>query len=110
MNVLDKKQLRRCKDKKCDIPFHQPGEAAGYREFSDANPKTCPNLIARVIGDNPWIVMSDFTSKCPYNTSKIAIIIDESDDYDDPEMVDDWEKEEADRLINLVKGSVVKLP
>ena len=81
MNVLDKKQLRRCKDKKCDIPFHQPGEAAGYREFSDANPKTCPNLIARVIGDNPWIVMSDFTSKCPSNTSKIAIIIDESDDY-----------------------------
>jgi hypothetical protein len=39
-----------------------------------------------------------------------AVDIDESDDYDDPEMVDDWEKEEADRLINLVKGSVVKLP
>lgn len=81
MNVFDKRQITRCRGKKCDVSFHQPGEASGYRKFSDKNPKTCPNLIARVIGDNPTIVMSDFTSKCPQNTSKIAIIIDESDDY-----------------------------
>lgn len=81
MNVFDKRQLKKCKKKDCNVSFHQPGEAAGYRRFSDANPKTCPNLIARVIGDNPTIVMSDFTSKCPPQTSKIAIIIDESDDY-----------------------------
>lgn len=81
MNVFDKRQLSRCKKKDCDVSFHQPGEASGYRRFSDANPKTCPNLIARVIGDNSTIVMSDFTSKCPQKTSKIAIIIDESDDY-----------------------------
>ena len=81
MNIFDKRQLTRCKTKDCDVSFHQPGEASGYRRFSDGNPKTCPNLIARVIGDNPTIVISDFTSKCPQNTSKIAIIIDESDDY-----------------------------
>jgi hypothetical protein len=81
MNIFDKRQLTRCKKKDCNVSFHQPGEASGYRRFSDANPKTCPNLIARVIGDNPTIVISDFTSKCPENTSKIAIIIDESDDY-----------------------------
>ena len=81
MNVFDKRQITRCKKNKCNVPFHQPGEASGYRQFSDTNPKTCPNLIARVIGDNPTIVISDFTSKCPDNTSKIAIIIDESDDY-----------------------------
>ena len=81
MNIFDKRQVTRCKKKDCNVSFHQPGEASGYRRFSDANPKTCPNLIARVIGDNPTIVISDFTSKCPENTSKIAIIIDESDDY-----------------------------
>jgi len=81
MNVLDKRQLSKCKKDDCNVSFHQPGEASGYRRFSDGNPKTCPNLIARVIGDNPSIVMSDFTSKCPPSTSKIAIIIDESDDY-----------------------------
>jgi hypothetical protein len=81
MNVFDKRQLSKCKKDDCNVSFHQPGEASGYRRFSDGNPKTCPNLIARVIGDNPSIVMSDFTSKCPPNTSKVAIIIDESDDY-----------------------------
>ena len=81
MNIFDRKQVKKCNDLKCDVSFHQPGEASGYREFSNANPKTCPNLIARVIGDNPSIVISDFTSKCPAHTSKFAIIIDESDDY-----------------------------
>ena len=81
MNIFDKRQLAKCKKKDCNVSFHQPGEASGYRRFSDGNPKTCPNLIARVIGDNPPIVISDFTSKCAPNTSKVAIIIDESDDY-----------------------------
>lgn len=81
MNIYDKRQVSRCKRKNCDVSFHQPGEASGYRKFSERNPKTCPNLIARVIGDNSTIVMSDFTSKCPQYTSKIAIIIDENNDY-----------------------------
>ena len=82
MNVLDKKQLAKCKSKKdCSVPFHQPGSAAGYEGFTDSKPKTCPNLMARIFGDNPNIELSDFTSQCPQGSSKIALIIDESDDY-----------------------------
>jgi hypothetical protein len=82
MNVFDPKQVNKCKGKKdCSAPFHQPGKAAGYEGFSDGRPKTCPNMIARIFGDNPSFVLSDFTSQCPAGTSKIAVIIDESDDY-----------------------------
>ena len=38
-------------------------------------------MIARIFGDNPSFVLSDFTSQCPTGTSKIAVIIDENEDY-----------------------------
>lgn len=34
-----------------------------------------------MFGDNPSIQTTDFTSMCPEGYSKIALIIDESDDY-----------------------------
>ena len=82
MNVFDKRQVAKCKGKpECDAPFHQPGTASGYERFTDRRPKTCPNMLARIFGDNPTVQMADFTSKCPDGFSKIALIIDESDDY-----------------------------
>ena len=82
MNVNDPKQLAKCKGKKqCDAPFHQPGSAAGYDGFSSDKPKTCPNMITRILGDNPNISMARFEQKCPNGTSKIALVVDESDDY-----------------------------
>ena len=82
MNVFDKKQIAKCHGKKeCNAPFHQPGASAGYDKFSDSKPKTCPNMVARILGDNPTISITDFTTKCPPGNSKIALIIDESDDY-----------------------------
>lgn len=38
-------------------------------------------MFARIVGDNPENMETDFTSKCPDNYSKIALIIDQSDDY-----------------------------
>lgn len=82
MNVFDPKQVARCKGKRdCRAPFHQPGAAAGYDGFSDEVPKTCPNMLARIFGDNPSVEMSDFETRCAPGASKIALIIDESDDY-----------------------------
>jgi hypothetical protein len=82
MNVNDPKQVQRCKGKEdCNAPFHQPGSAAGYRGFLQNRPKTCPNMISRILGDNPNIQMSTFDMKCPPRTSKIALVVDESDDY-----------------------------
>ena len=82
MNVYDPRQVAKCKSKDdCNVPFHQPGSSAGYPGFSNSTPKTCPNMLARIFGDNPTIGVSDFASKCPTGYSKIALIIDESDDY-----------------------------
>ncbi len=82
MNVFDPKQVARCKGKKtCEAPFHQPGAAAGYGRFTEDAPKTCPNMLARIFGDNPNVSMTDFESACPPGASKIGLILDESDDY-----------------------------
>jgi len=81
MNVNDPKQMAKCRGKKkCDTPFHQPGAAAGYERFSEKH-KTCPNMVMRILGDNPTITMSRFEDKCPRGSSKIALVVDESDDY-----------------------------
>jgi hypothetical protein len=82
MNVIDIKQILNClKDSECDTPFHQPGSVSGYPKFNDTDPKTCPNMISRIMGDNPSVVPSAFELKCPAGSSKIALIIDEDEDY-----------------------------
>ena len=82
MNVIDDKQIVSCmKDPQCNIPFHQPGSVSGWPKFNDTDPKTCPNMIARLLGDNPAILPSAFELRCPKNTSKIALIVDEDEDY-----------------------------
>lgn len=82
MNVNDPKQIKKCDElENCDPPFHQPGSAAGYKGFSSKRPKTCPNMIIRILGDNPDISMTHFEERCPVNKSKIALIVDPYDDY-----------------------------
>ena len=79
MNVIDPKQVAKC-DGECNIPFHQPGFASGHSAFSD-KPKTCSNMMTRIIGDNPIIKMSRYEDKCPAGSSKVALIADEDQDY-----------------------------
>lgn len=38
-------------------------------------------MVARILGDNPNVEMTNFEGKCPAGTSKIALVVDESDDY-----------------------------
>lgn len=82
MNVMDTRQIKAClKDTQCNIPFHQPGSISGYEKFTDKAPKTCPNMIARLMGDNPTILPSAFELRCPRGSSKIALVVDEDQDY-----------------------------
>jgi hypothetical protein len=82
MNVNDPKQVAQClREPNCDAPFHQPGSAAGYKPFRSDRPKTCPNMVVRILGDNPDIKMSTFEGRCPVNTSKIALVVDPKEDY-----------------------------
>ena len=81
-NLFDKKQLKACEeDPKCDVAFHQPGSVSGYPKFNDTDPKTCPNMIARIMGDNPSVTPSAFELRCPRGSSKIALVVDEDQDY-----------------------------
>jgi hypothetical protein len=82
MNIHDPKQVKACKANiNCNVPFHQPGSASGHPRFSSQKLKTCPNMVARILGDNPSIKMTKFTRKCPAHTSKIALVVDPDEDY-----------------------------
>lgn len=82
MNINDPKQVIDCKkNKDCNVPFHQPGSASGHDGFTSKRKKTCPEMIARILGDNPGIRQINFTDQCPKETSKIAIVVDPSEDY-----------------------------
>lgn len=83
MNINDPKQVEKCLDdsEDCEAPFHQPGSSAGYEQFSSKKLKTCPNMVARILGDNPDIRMTTFESRCPANYSKIALVVDPEEDY-----------------------------
>ena len=83
MNINDPKQIQLCADEseECEAPFHQPGSPSGYRQFTSKKLKTCPNMVARILGDNPDIRMTTFESRCPVDTSKIALVVDPKEDY-----------------------------
>jgi hypothetical protein len=82
MNILDPKQIHACLSSiDCDLPFHQPGSESGYDSMKPDRPKTCPNMVARIVGDNPGIRPVRFEEKCPARTSKIALVVDEDEDY-----------------------------
>jgi hypothetical protein len=81
-NIRDTVQEEKCiKSKSCDLPFHQPGSIAGYPPISAKKEKTCPNIIARMMGDNKSLLPSAFELKCPRNMSKIALMVDPRQDY-----------------------------
>ena len=82
MNINDPKQVQACKiSPDCNVPFHQPGSASGHPGFRSRRMKTCPDMIARLLGDNPSMKMTTFTAKCPAHTSKIALVVDPDEDY-----------------------------
>jgi len=82
-NIIDKKQIDACfKNPNCFTAFHQPGSISGFNKFNDTDPKTCPNMIGRMFGDNPKdIIPCPFERVCPAGMSKIALVVDQDQDY-----------------------------
>lgn len=72
---------RSCTKNECYMPFPQPGSASGYPQWSQVNSKRCPDLVSRLFGDVKDIKMAKFTKKCPKHYSKIALVVDEDEDY-----------------------------
>jgi hypothetical protein len=65
----------------CSLRFHQPGYSAGFKRFGVVNKLQCPDILARILADVPTAKVTDFQSKCPARTSKIALVIDDKRDY-----------------------------
>jgi hypothetical protein len=72
---------KKCSKNSCLAPFPQPGRASGYPKWSETNGKRCPDLLARLFGDVPDLKVTSFEKKCPKNYSKIALVVDEDQDY-----------------------------
>lgn len=82
MNVHDPRQIKACEeDPNCNVPYHQPGAAASYPPFSKSKLKSCPEMTARIRGENPTVSPIDFEGLCPSGTSKIALAVDPNEDY-----------------------------
>jgi hypothetical protein len=76
LNILSMNLAKKCKDKNvCNT--HQPGEKSKWLPMDE---KTCPNLIARILGDDSYMPI-DYEGQCPDGTSMIAFIIDTKRDY-----------------------------
>jgi hypothetical protein len=72
---------KKCTKDSCPVSFPQPGRASGYPKWSKVKGKRCPDLMARLFGDVPDLKMASFEGKCPKNYSKIALVVDEDEDY-----------------------------
>lgn len=82
MNSVDPKMVKKCKDLSgCPVGFHQPGYASGFGSFSDQDEKGCGDMVSRLWGDNPDVKATEFCTRCPPGTSKIALIVDPKRDY-----------------------------
>jgi hypothetical protein len=87
LNILSKVLADKCSTENvCNT--HQPGEVSKWPAMTG---KTCPNLIARILGDGQYstkgtysdgqYIPIEYDQKCPKGTSKIAFIIDTERDY-----------------------------
>lgn len=82
MNVQDIRQVKACgEEPNCNVSYHQPGAAAQFPGFSEGKLKSCPEMTARIRGENPTIYTINFTSQCGKGTSKIAVVVDPDEDY-----------------------------
>ena len=76
-----KKLPKHCTKDSCPVPFPQPGRASGYPKWSKIKGKRCPDLLGRLYGDIPDLKMANFEQACPKQHSKIALVVDEDEDY-----------------------------
>lgn len=82
MNTVETDLIKNCEDgKECNTGFPQPGYASGHPQFSKNVRKGCLDMVHRLWGDNPDVKATKFHLRCPYNTSKIFLIVDPKRDY-----------------------------
>jgi hypothetical protein len=81
--VLDKESIQLCRKKgNCRQFFHQPGALSGLRNALNVSERrTCKMVEKLQKADNPDTVKTTFQARCPKGMSKIALVVDEGEDY-----------------------------
>jgi hypothetical protein len=85
MNAMDGRRIEDCAThggESCEVSYHQPGSR------KKTNPRLrrksyakCKSLIKLIKDDIPQIKPVEYHHRCPVGSSKIALVIDPSDDY-----------------------------
>lgn len=85
MNVIDPKLVNMCRKNNatdCRRNFHQPGALNGDRYALNAvDRRKCGVVEKLIMSDVPEIEKSSFYGQCPSGKSKIALVVDEGEDY-----------------------------
>ena len=85
MNVIDPKLVNMCRknnNNDCRRNFHQPGALNGDRYALNAvDRRKCGVVEKLIMADVPEIEKSSFYGQCPAGKSKIALVVDEGEDY-----------------------------
>lgn len=85
MNVIDPKLVSMCRKNNatdCRRNFHQPGALNGDRYALNAiDRRKCGVVEKLIMSDVPEMEKSSFYGQCPAGKSKIALVVDEGEDY-----------------------------
>lgn len=83
LNRISNKLASICKQStnQCRFINPQPGHFSGVVTRVNKSETTCPNLMNRVISDNPEIKIVSFNEKCPENSYKGALAVNPNVTY-----------------------------
>lgn len=80
LGVYDKNKIEKCRnDNKCEFPV--AGRIAGHERYRGKMGKTCSDVLGRTWSEVPTGYMTNFETRCKPNFSKIAVVVDEDQDY-----------------------------
>ena len=83
MNAFDQNLIQMCQiHGNCRQRFHQPGAKSGDRfALNSTERRTCKVVEKLQQSDVPDLRKTTFYNRCPRGTSKIALVVDEGEDY-----------------------------
>jgi len=76
--VKDLEKIDKCRETKdCNVGFHSPGRKSGHTKLT----KSCSDIFMKTVGDVPDAKPSTFEEACPIGYSKVAVVVDEKNDF-----------------------------
>jgi len=85
MNSMDMRRIEDCRThggNTCEVGYHQPGSTRKInKHLRRQSYARCKSLVKLIKQDVPTMSKITYSRRCPVGLSKIALVIDPSDDY-----------------------------